>query len=494
MAVGILGVLTLTGGTLVYYSSTNLRSAEFSTGNASAYDLAEAGINEMMAVLSKPQNNALNKYLLGYQTDGSVVKTAHEYDDGTVTWWGTLDESAATWTLNSVGTIKNPTGAVGAVARTLSAKVPVTPTVSQPLNNPSWNYVYSTQVTGGECDMTLDNTVGVRTRVYVAGNLCLKQQAHIDGGANVALVVLGKVTMFQTTNRIGEPSGTGHGPLAEAHVKNGCYYGSTVHNPCIQGYRSAGADELWASTITNNPQTLAKPDADWDGWYLNGSPGPYYPCVTKSGTPPTFDNDQGSPTSPDISKRNLSVAGSFNMIPSTSYSCTTPSGSLVWDATSKVLTVSGTIFIDGHVRFEPQTANTLVQYNGQASIYASGSILVKNVKLCGGSTGSDCDFAAWSPNTEMLTLVANGSGGQTDVSTGISVEVKSASFQGAIYATNKVQLDTSSRVDGPMVGSEVVLGQSIQTDDFETITSVPAGMPGNPAVYAQPNPPQLYSG
>jgi hypothetical protein len=78
MAVGILGVLTLTGGTLVYYSSTNLRSAEFSTGNASAYDLAEAGINEMMAVLSKPQNNALNKYLLGYQTDGSVVKTAHE--------------------------------------------------------------------------------------------------------------------------------------------------------------------------------------------------------------------------------------------------------------------------------------------------------------------------------------------------------------------------------------------------------------------------------
>jgi len=45
-----------------------------------------------------------------------------------------------------------------------------------------------------------------------------------------------------------------------------------------------------------------------------------------------------------------------------------------------------------------------------------------------------------------------------------------------------------------MVGSEVVLGQSVDTDDFETITSVPVGMPGNPAVYAQPNPPQLYSG
>jgi len=31
-------------------------------------------------------------------------------------------------------------------------------------------------------------------------------------------------------------------------------------------------------------------------------------------------------------------------------------------------------------------------------------------------------------------------------------------------------------------------------DSFPTITTVPAGMPGNPAVYAQPNPPQLYSG
>ena len=494
MAVGILGVLTLTGGTLVYYSSANMRSAEFSTDNASAYDLAEAGINEMMAVLSKPQNNALNKYLLGYEDGGTIEQTVHEYGSGTVTWWGTLDEPAATWTLNSVGTIKNPTGATGEVTRTLSAKVPVTPVVSQPLNNPAWNYVYSTQVTGGECDMTLDNTVHIRTRVYVAGNLCLDNSATIDGGSNVALVVQGMVTQKKNANRIGEPSGTGYGPLLEAHVRNGCKWGTnTLHDPCQQGAGSAGFDGLWATTISNNPQTLVRPVADWDGWYLNGAPGPYYPCITQSGTPPTFDNDQGLASSPDVSKRNTSLVGSFNIVGATSYSCSTGSGSLTWDATNRLLTVSGTIFIDGHVHFEP-SGSTPVQYNGQASIYASGSILVKNAKICGGISGSDCDFASWNPNTEMLTLVSNGSGGQTDVDTGVSVEVKSASMQGALYATNKVRLDTSSRVDGPMVGSEVVLGQSIQTDDFETITSVPVGMPGNPAVYAQPNPPQLYSG
>jgi len=55
MAVGILGVLTVSGTTLIYYSSTNARSVSYSTANASAYDLAESGINEMMSILSKQE-------------------------------------------------------------------------------------------------------------------------------------------------------------------------------------------------------------------------------------------------------------------------------------------------------------------------------------------------------------------------------------------------------------------------------------------------------
>ena len=83
MAIGILGVLTISGTTLVYYSNSNARSAEFSKDNSSAYDLAEAGINEMAAILNNPANNALNKYLL--------PSTTHTYDGGTVQWSGTLD-------------------------------------------------------------------------------------------------------------------------------------------------------------------------------------------------------------------------------------------------------------------------------------------------------------------------------------------------------------------------------------------------------------------
>ena len=156
MAVGILGVLTVSGTTLIYYSSTNARSVSYSAANASAYDLAESGINEMMAVLSKPDNNALNKYLLGEQTNGSVTHTTHTYDGGTVEWWGTLSQSvtgSSTWSLTSVGKVANPTGASASqVTRTLTAKVPVVPTYTQPLNNPAWNFIYS-RGTGQTCDM-----------------------------------------------------------------------------------------------------------------------------------------------------------------------------------------------------------------------------------------------------------------------------------------------------------------------------------------------------
>jgi Tfp pilus assembly protein PilX len=502
MSIGILGVLTMTGTALIYYSSTNARTAEYSDDKSSAYDLAEAGINEMMAILSRPENNSLNKYLLGYQNGGTVVHTTHTYDRGTVEWWGTLDEAAATWALTSVGRIKNSTGSSAADAtRTLSAQVPVTPTTTQPLNNPSWNYIYSTR-TGNLCDMTLDNTVSVKTRLYVAGNLCLKQSANIVGGTNVSVVVRGSIDQYSSQNFVGSSTT----PVHELSVGNGCeWFNNTAHSPCQNGAGSSGFDNVWASTITSNPVLLQAPVADWDGWYLNASPGPYYPCTTQSGTVPTFDNDQGSAQAPDVTKRNTSVAGVFNLVGSSSYTCKTAGGELSWNPTSsnsdtygpaKTLTIRGTIFIDGYVKIEPSTAGTTYQYSGQGALYVSGTVVVKNVDFCGGVTsdGSDCDFSAWDPNTELLTFVANGSGGQTDVGSGVSIEIKSAHFQGALYGTNKIQLDTSSKVDGPLVGSEVVLGQSIQTDDFQTITTVPVGMPGNPAVYAQPNPPRLYSG
>jgi hypothetical protein len=485
MAIGTLGVLSMTGATLVFYSSSNARNAEYSNRSTSAYGLAEAGINEMMAVLFKPENNALNPYLL--------PQTTHTLDTGSVTWSGTLTQSvtgASTWSLTSTGKMRNPNGPSD-VTRRLTAKVPVVPTYTQPLNNPSWNFIYS-RATGNTCDMTISQSVLVNSPLYVAGNLCLQNQAGVTAGP---LIVHGRLTMDQSANYVGSVST----PINQLHVKNGCRWkGNALHNPCQQGPGSAGFDNVWASSISNTPAVSAAPTVDWDAWYLNANPGPYYPCLTMTGTAPTFDNDQGSAQAPNAAKRNNSLPTVQDLTPSTSYTCKGSSGELSWNATTRVLTANGTIFIDGSAKIENGLVNT---FTGSSTIYVSGTLLVKNSKLCQATTGSGasmtCTTSGWDPSQRMIVFVVNGNGSdgapQNQVAGGDSVQLVSAHMQGALYGTNAIDLGTTSQFDGPLDGSTVILGQSTSSS-FPGLTFVPAGMPGNPEVYAEPQPPQLYSG
>jgi Tfp pilus assembly protein PilX len=491
MAIGVLGVLTMAGTSLIYYSSTNARSVSYSSSNANSYDLAEAGINEMMSILSRPENNALNKYILGEQANGSVTHTTHTYDGGTVEWWGTLNQSvagASTWSLTSIGRVKNPTGTkVSQVSRTLTAKVPVIPSYTQPLNNPSWNFIYS-RGTGSTCDMTIQNSVVVRSPLYVAGNLCLTNTASITAGP---LIVQGSLTMSQSSNF----AGTSATPLNQLHVRNGCQWkNNSPHNPCQQGAGSSGFDNVWASSISNNPASSPAPAPDWDPWYLNANPGPYYGCLQTSGTPPTFDNDQGAATAPNAAKRNNSIPTVQDLTPSSSYSCKGSAGELSWNASTHVLTANGTIFIDGSVQVQNGAVNT---FTGSATIYISGTFLMKNSSLCQATSGGTCTTTGWDPAQRMLVFVVNGNGSggspQSQVNAGDSAQLVSAYGQGAIYATKAIELGTTSQFDGPLDGSTVSLGQSTSSS-FPGLSFVPAGMPGNPEVYAQPQAPQLYAG
>jgi hypothetical protein len=482
MAVGTLGVLSMTGATLIFYSSSNARNAEYSNRSTSAYGLAEAGINEMMAVLSKPENNALMPELL--------PETTTEHETGTVTWSGTLNQLTQTWTLTSTGRLANPTGPGAAdVERTLTAKVPVTPTLTQPLNNPAWNYIYSTG-TGQPCDMTIANNVDGSSRLYVEGNLCLSNNVEID---QTSLLVKGNLDL---SNNAQVGSSSSMSTRVETYVGGNCRYGGgSWATPCsgIQDSRriySKKDGPNWVTGVTNSPfPVIAAPAADYDTWYANSIPGPTQDCTSangaRTGVPPVFDND---------GVRNNSVATIFQLTPSSSYTCRVgpadnPTGELSWNASTKVLTVAGTIYIDGSAKV---TNGSLNQYSGQATIYLSGTLLIEG-KLCGGVDGSNCDFADWNPNTEMLTFVADGSGGQAGTGNGILVN-NNSQFQGGLFATHNVEYSNNSRSDGPIVGHEIIFSNNVQNDSFPTISTVPAGMPGNPAVYAQPNPPQLYSG
>ena len=482
MAVGILGMLSLSGVTLIYYASTNARSAEYSAHNASAYDLAEAGIDEMMAVLWKPTNNALMPDLL--------PETTHDYEGGTLTWSGTLDQLTQTWSLTSTGRIDNPTGqGASDVSRTLTAKVPVTPTLTQPLNNPAWNYIYATG-TGQPCDMTVSNNVTGSSRLYVEGNLCLQNNVAVT---QTSLLVRGNLDLMNNA-QVG--SSTSINTRVEAYVGGNCRYGGgSWATPCTGNqdarriYSKMNPPSYVVGVNTAVP-VIAAPTADVAAWYENSIPGPSLDCSTangaRSGTPPTWDND---------GVRNNSVPV-FNLTSSTSYTCrvgpeSSPTGELSWNATTRVLTVHGTMFIDGSVKL---TNGLLNSYNGQGTLYLSGTVYMNNnTKLCGGIYGSGCDFAAWNPNTEMLTFVAGGSGGLAGTGNGILMD-NSSQFQGGLFSSYAVRFANNSRSDGPIVGSTMIFDNNVTNDQFDTITTVPVGMPGNPAVYAQPNPPQLYSG
>ena len=487
VALGTMTVLSLSAVAAIDYSSSNARTASYSRSNEGAFALAEAGINNAMAVLSKPQNNALDPNLLPPRRS--------DYEGGYVVWSGVLDQLSATWTLTSVGRTRNPTGGSGEVARKVTARVPVVPTNTQPYNSQNWNYIMSTQVTGGECDMTIDQTAEVGTRVFVFGNLCLQNQGKIFKGP---VVVQGRVKMFSNQNQIGSATD----PVSELHVGAGCTFTSNVlHNPCLNGPAPLG-DNVWAMLLSRAPQPLVAPSPNWDDWYVNGSPGPYFGCEgvrdgMSAGTRPTFDNDQASATATVEVKRatrNNSVSTAFNLTPSSSsYSCKNANGELSWDAVNKKLYVGGTVFVDGDLTAEFNN-RTAIEYVGTASIYVSGSLKLKNINFCGGLSGSDCDFALWNPNTEMLAFVVNGQNRQAGVDAGVGIQLTNASFQGALFATAKTSLDTTSRSDGPIVAAEVMVGQGFTADNFVAITNVPAGMPGAPTVYAQPNAPEMFSG
>lgn len=480
LTLGVLTALSASSVVVVQYGSSSGNSAGVFKTDKQAFALAEAGMNNAVAVLNNTTNNALDPDMLPERTT--------YYEGGRVVWSGTLDRAAAVWTITATGYSRNPTGPVGTpeIKRTLSAKVSVVPTVTQPLNNPAWNYIYSTR-TGNACDQTLSNNVSGSSRMYVEGNLCLSNNVTIS---QTSLIVKGNLDL---SNNAAVGASTSMSTRVETYVGGDCRYGGGSWAVCTgnQDSRRIYSKLSDGTTIGVNHTVpvIAAPTSNFPLWYENAIPGPAQSCTTVSGTVPTFDNN--------YPVRDRSVATSFDLTPATSYTCrvgpaTSPSGELSWNATTKTLTVSGTIYIDGDARINNGALN---QYNGQATLYLSGTFYA-NGKLCGGVSGSNCDFASWNPNTEMLTIVADGNGSAAnEVPTGQSIVfTNNAQFQGGLFATQAIQFSNNARSDGPMVGTHMIFSNNVQNDSFPTITTVPVGMPGNPAVYAQPNPPESFSG
>lgn len=568
MAIGITSVLGIAGATAVAYSTSGAQEAQQSGSRQSAFTLAEAGINNVMAVLNLPTNNALDPETLpkctnnekkysdpaADRTDTSTWRHS-TIDGGTVDWCGTLVRKDALWYVSSIGRARNPNRTSTNVTRTLEATVTVTPTTTQPLNNPVWNYLYAGH-TGSTCDQSLNNNIAGASRMYVAGNLCLSPNVQL----NQSTVIVGGSVDVSNNAAIG--ASTSMSTRVETYVGGNCRYATGSWANCSGNQDARHIYSKLTDGISigvNQPApVVAPPAADYATWYENAIPGPSQTCTTSSGTPPTFDTNYPS--------RDNSITTPVDLTPNSSYFCrvgqganttlngaltaaqttvtvssatgfpttafqirvddefmlvtagfgtttwtvsrgasnsvatthvtaqtvewkTPSSGEIAWNNTTKTLTMSGTIYIDGSAKISNSALNS---YNGQGTLYLSGTFRATG-SLCASISGSNCNFASWNPDFDMFMVVADGNGGQVNPGDSIQID-NNFSYQGGLYGTNAVEFGNNVNVDGPIVGSQILLSNNLTTNAFPNISIVPVGMPSNHEVYAQPNPPQGFTG
>jgi hypothetical protein len=225
------------------------------------------------------------------------------------------------------------------------------------------------------------------------------------------------------------------------------------------------------------------------GWYTYASPGPLNPCSTViagQAVTPAFD------VSPANGWNDSLQATVFNLTPATSYMCKNANqGELSWDATSRTLTVAGTIFFDGSIT-ATTSGNQPITYKGwgsggactqtsdcQSVIYASGDISITSEKFCAvlNAQANDCNWNNWDPNKKLLIFASNGP-------TGVTVGPSQTSFQGGLYATNTVSTGQGAVTEGPLVSGTktVVLGQQFG-GTFPPVTIAPWSIQKPPGGY-----------
>jgi Tfp pilus assembly protein PilX len=336
MALGMLVVCAIMVVAVTDYTSTNQLTTFYSNTMMTAFDAADAGIKDALAVLNLPSNNALDPDILPkchtanpdtttpsatnptwFSSPTNFTSQAtwsvQTYGNATSYWCGDLDRYGAQWFLWSVGSLKNPTSpTAGNVTKRLSSLVTVVPTLTQPLNNPVWNYLYAGH-TGSACDQSLNNNISGASRMYVAGNLCLSPNVNL---AQSQVIVGGNLDL---SNNASVGASTSMSTRVETYVGNNCRYGSNAP-PWVTCTGNQDANKIYSELadgttigVNPNPPVVAPPAADYATWYENAIPGPSQACTTSSGPVPTFDTNY--PT------RDNSVSTVFDLTPSTSYIC-----------------------------------------------------------------------------------------------------------------------------------------------------------------------------
>ena len=340
--------------------------------------------------------------------------------------------------------------------------------------------------------------------------------------------------------------------LDEAYIEGQCetsfYSNPKSLHPCVYGDASVSQpriDQVWANntgsvipddfleyipaltccapypdSLSLSPAATPPAFSNMGRLFQTADLGPRSACTTGSlpstitfdgvGAPDLIDNS-ATPAAPATPAVDLTPhkQGSDSHSPSDSYICKSARGELSWNNQEKVLTVQGTVFIDGSATVSSPTSHRAT-VTGQGALILTGTFSMKDALLCVRTTGSGantkCDESkgAWDPDISAFIVVADGDGGYDAtqsqgnvVEAGEGIVLRSSSFQGGLIANKKIRTRESTQMQGPMISvyRDVEAGQT-NVLTFPPLSFAPSGGDSaiGPPPVAQLLPPRRFGG
>ena len=422
----ILAIVTILAAVVLHAASRNSRAADYSRDSAAILASAEAGMN-----LARSSLWTAHDPTLPY----AVSPVTTSLGGHTITYWGEYDATTSVWKLVGQASGPHPANAGERLTRAVESQVAVEVDGVAPPR--LWGYTLVKPHSG--C-ARFDQNGFMDAPLRVIGDVCFLNNAQFLGEE---LTVSGEIQLGNNAD-VGVPAD----PVEHLNVAGGCTTRRTAPHPC------GPADGVYAVTSLSGPVELEKPTVDWTGAYSFASPGPNRACVM--GTfPGGFDN-------------NSSMDGSLppvNLTPATSYDCRTTLGRIAWNATTNQLIVDGLIFIDGSVSVTGATA----AYDGQAALFARGSVTIENSVLCGAIVSGSCS-TAWDREQDTLVFVAYAPG-----SDGF-ILANNSEFQGGAFVDGDYQASNNAVNWGPVI-ADGFLAENNGTGGQFTAIPIPFGLP-----------------
>ncbi len=183
MALGVMLVLTIVLTTVITFTAAGARDSNRVNAGQKATALAEAGLNNALAVLNQNYPATPTAATPAYPGNPALLPSrTTAYPTGNATWGGTLEISplgaqwADEWRITSTGSVANPTGPGAArVTRTVRAVVPIIVPATVPVTGQSpLNFIYA------ENDVTFLQSVVVASPVYATNDLVLQNTSTIS--------------------------------------------------------------------------------------------------------------------------------------------------------------------------------------------------------------------------------------------------------------------------------------------------------------------------